>query len=80
MLDPALSADTGDPWAFSVDPTATYSPLTLAPGDTGTSTLTITPNAPRGTVVRGFIGVDTFKLLTDSGDEVATIPYAYRVG
>jgi hypothetical protein len=30
-------------------------------------------------VVRGFLGVDTFSLDTFSGDEVATIPYQYKV-
>ena len=36
----------------------------IAPGQTGTITLTFTPNAPKGTVVHGFIGVDTFNLAT----------------
>ena len=30
-------------------------------------------------MVDGFIGVDTLNLSTASGDEVATIPYRYRV-
>ena len=79
-FDSAVSADSGDVWAQSVDPTAPYSPLTLAPGDTGTITLTITPNARKGTVVRGFIDVDTFNLVSVGGDRLTTIPYAYRVG
>jgi hypothetical protein len=36
--------------------------------------------APKGTVVRGFLAVDTFSLVTDSGDELSTIPYGYEVG
>ena len=63
-----------------MDPTAPYSPLTLGPGETGTITLTFTPNARKGTVVRGFIDVDTFNFVSFSGDEVTSIPYAYRVG
>ena len=55
-------------WAQSVDPTAPYTPLTLGPGDSGKITLTITPNAQKGTVVRGFIDVDTFNLVSFSGD------------
>jgi hypothetical protein len=78
-FDSAVSADTGDVWAQSVDPTAPYSPLTLGPGETGTITVTITPNAPRGTIVRGFIDVDTFSLVSAGGDEVASIPYDYKV-
>jgi hypothetical protein len=54
--------------------------VTLAPGQTGTITLTITPSAPKGTVVRGFISVDTINLATGSGDELVNIPYSYTVG
>jgi hypothetical protein len=79
-FDSAVSADTGDVWAQSVDATAPYSPLTLGPGDTGTITLTITANARNGTVVRGFVDVDTFNLVSLGGDRLTTIPYAYRVG
>ncbi len=31
-------------------------------------------------MVHGFIGVDTFNLATDSGDELVNIPYSYKVG
>ena len=79
-FDSAVSATSGDAWAQSVDATALYSPLTLAPGASGLITLTITPNAPKGTVVRGFIDVDTFNLVSLGGDTLTTIPYAYRVG
>jgi hypothetical protein len=79
-FDPAVSASSGDVWAFSVDPKATYTPLSLGPGESGTITLTITPSAPKGTVVRGFIGVDSFNLITDAGDELINIPYTYKVG
>ena len=75
-----MSSSSGDVWAFSVNPNATYSPLTLNPGQSGTITLTITPNAPKGTVIHGFIGVDTLNLATASGDELVNIPYTYTVG
>ncbi len=80
VFDPAVSADTGDVWAQSVNASASYTPLTIGPGGTGKITLTIIPNAPKGTVVRGFIAVDTFNLVSLSGDEVTAIPYTYRVG
>jgi hypothetical protein len=79
-FDSAVTSTSGDVWAFSVDPNASYSPLTLDPGQTGTITLTITPNAPKGTVIHGFIGVDTFNFGTDAGDELINIPYSYKVG
>jgi hypothetical protein len=79
-FDRAVSADSGDVWAQSVDPNAPYSPLTLGPGATGTITLTIKPDARKGTIVRGFVAVDTFNLVSLSGDELTLIPYAYKVG
>ena len=79
-FDSAVSASSGDVWAFSVDPNATYTPVSIGPGQTRTITLTITPNAPTGTVVHGFIGVDTFNLATDAGDQMINIPYTYKVG
>jgi hypothetical protein len=79
-FDTAISASTGDIWAQTVNASAPYTPMTLAPGQSGTITLTITPNAPKGTVVRGFIAVDTFNPATSSGDELVNIPYSYTVG
>jgi hypothetical protein len=79
-FDPAVSASTGDIWASSVDPTASYTPLSIGPGGARTITLTITPTAPKGKVVRGFVAVDTFNPATASGDELTMIPYTYTVG
>ncbi len=73
-FDSAISSSTGDAWAQAVSASAPYTPLTLAPGQSGTITLTITPNAPKGTVVRGFIAVDTFNQATSSGDETRQHP------
>ncbi len=79
-FDTAVSANSGDVWAQSVNSTAPYTPLSLAPGQSGTITLTITPNGPPGTVVHGFVAVDTFNPATASGDELVNIPYTYTVG
>jgi subtilisin family serine protease len=79
-FDSAVTSTSGDAWAQSVNASAPYSPLTLNPGQTGTITLTFTPTAPKGTVVSGFIGVDTLNLATASGDELVNIPYTYTVG
>jgi hypothetical protein len=79
-FDFAVSATSGDVWAQSVDATAPYTPVSIGPGGSGTITLTFTPNARKGTLVRGFIAVDTFSLDVFSGDEITKIPYTYRVG
>lgn len=79
-FDAAVTSTSGDVWAQSVNASAPYTPLTLAPGATGTITLTFTPSAPKGTVVHGFIAVDTLNLATVAGDELVNIPYTYTVG
>jgi hypothetical protein len=79
-FDPSVAASSGDVWRRAVDPSAAYTPLTLAPGQSGTIMVTFTPSAPAGAVVRGTLELDTFDSLTSMGDEVASIPYAYTVG
>ena len=78
-FDSNATSSTGDIWDASVNPNATYTPLTLQPGQSGTITVTFTPSGRRHHTVDGFIGVDTYNEFTVSGDEVATIPYEYRV-
>jgi len=63
-----------------VNATAPYTPLVLAPGASGTITVVITPSASSGTVVTGSLQLDTFTPFTNSGDQVISIPYKYRVG
>jgi hypothetical protein len=80
-FDTAVSSSTGNAWMqLAIDNSAPYTPLTLNPGASGTITVTITPNAPSGTVVSGFIELETFSSSTSSGDEIAVLPYTYTVG
>ena len=75
-----MSADSGDLWSDVTFGTNTYSPLVLAPGQSGTIHVTITPNPTQvGTTVRGFIYVDTFNPTVQTGDEVVRIPYSYTI-
>lgn len=85
-FDPAVASPTGDLWLGSTDPAsfATFSPLVLAPGQTSTINVTITPSGASGTVVRGALYVDDFVSAVPpygqlSGDELAAIPYAYTI-
>ena len=80
QFDGTVASSTGDFWAFAVDPNAEYAPLTLKPGQTGTIQVAIHPTAKAGTVVHGFLGVDTVNLSTVSGDELVNLPYTYTVG
>ena len=79
-FDSAASADSGDLWADAVLGTQTFNPLILAPGQTGTINVTITPDATQtGKTVNGFIYIDTFNPVVNTGDEVVSLPYAYTV-
>jgi hypothetical protein len=80
VFDMAATPSTGDVWRQTVSAAAPYTPLTLAPGATGTITVVFAPTAPAGTVVRGTLEVSTFSPVTTSGDQVFSVPYAYRVG
>jgi hypothetical protein len=55
-------------------------PVTIAPGQSMTITVTITPSAPKNTVVRGHLYIDTFSFITAGGDELIDLPYTYTVG
>jgi hypothetical protein len=81
VFDSAVTSSTGNAWLqLAIDNTAPYTPLTLAPGQTGTITVTVTPNASKGTVEHGFIELETLSNFTWSGDEIVSIPYTYEVG
>jgi hypothetical protein len=83
-FDPAVTSTTGDGWLQSVNPNATFSPVVLGPGQTGVVHVTITPSGSRGTVIKGNLFVDDFTSAVPpydqaSGDELAAIPYKYRI-
>ena len=83
-FDPAITAASGDFWQQAVSPSASFSPLVLNPGQTGTINVTITPAGPAGTVVSGDLYVDDFAgdippYGQEAGDELAAIPYTYTI-
>jgi hypothetical protein len=83
-FDTAVTSTTGDVWLASVNPAVTFSPITIAPGKTATVTVTITPSAVPGTVVKGTLYVDDVQGAVppygqESGDELVALPYEYTV-
>jgi hypothetical protein len=79
-FDAAMSPSTGDPWADLVLGGTTYSPLILAPGASGTITVTLTPDASAvGSTVSGYLYIDTYNSNTGTGDEVVRVPYTYTI-
>jgi hypothetical protein len=84
-FDTAVTSAPGDLWLLATNPSASFSPVTINPGQTVTVNVTITPSAAPGTVVSGDLYVDDFASGVPpydqlSGDELAAIPYEYTVG
>lgn len=79
-FDPAVDSSTGNIWSALEGLTATYTPLLLQPGQSGDITVKITPGANPGTIVSGFLAIESFNFNTVSSDQFARIPYRYRVG
>jgi hypothetical protein len=79
-FDASMSPSTGDPWLDLVLGGTTYSPVILAPGESGTITVTLTPDASAvGSTVSGYLYVDTYNSNTGTGDEVVRVPYSYTI-
>jgi hypothetical protein len=83
-FDATVTSTTGDAWLESVDPSATFTPITIAPGATAVVPVTFTPTGDPGTAVRGSLYVDAVSdnippYAQFSASEVAAIPYAYTV-
>jgi hypothetical protein len=52
----------------------------LAPGQSGTINLTITPDPSQiGKSISGFIYIDTYNGVVLTGDEVVRMPYRYTI-
>ncbi len=82
-FDPALTSSTGDLWEQGS--AAAFAPVIVQPGQTTTLYAVITPTAKEGSVVRGVLYLDDSSAVSNygpspSGDQLAAIPYAYRVG
>ncbi|MFZ0382616.1 MAG: S8 family serine peptidase [Solirubrobacteraceae bacterium] len=86
-FDSAVTSPTGDLWELSINPSASFSPVVINPGQTATVDVTITPSGAGGTVVMGNLYVDDFDSSVPppaydqfSGDQLAALPYAYTIG
>ncbi len=79
-FDSTMVADTGDAWLVLTAGSDIFNPLVLAPGQSGTINLTITPDPSKvGQTVKGCIYLDTYSNTFFTGDEVARIPYTYTI-
>ncbi len=86
QFDPAVDSSTGNFESWNQSLTANYAPLTLAPGESGVISVTITPTGDVGSVISGTLYIDTMNidfnanaLITGIGDELIGLPYTYTV-
>ena len=92
-FDPAVSSSTGDLESDGANPATSldsFQPITVAPGQTATIPVTITPSGASGTKVTGTLYLDDVAyfefgsiqnaLVTyPQADEVAALPYQYTI-
>ena len=93
-FDPSVVPSTGDLWLDATNPNETLSPVVVQPGQTATIPVAITANGPRGSTDSGVLYVDDLQLYsalsaipttagpltTPNGNQLAAIPYSYRIG
>jgi hypothetical protein len=84
QFDTSVTSSTGDVELASINPSATFTPVIINPGQTATIDVTITPSGASGTQVRGTLYIDD--LLNNippyaqiATDELAGLPYAYTI-
>ena len=85
-FDPAVTTAGGDLWTAALDSTVfnTFNPVVINPGETAVINVTITPSGTPGTVVSGYLYIDTSVGAVPpygepTGDELAAIPYTYTI-
>jgi hypothetical protein len=73
-FDPDATSSTGTIWS------GPFQPLSLAPGASGELVVTITPSGRPGTVVHGFLGLDTWDPTAQAASELRDLRYTYTIG
>jgi hypothetical protein len=80
-FDTTVTSTSGDPLLGDVNSAApAATPVSVEVGASGTITVTFTPSGSPGTIVQGLLFLDTFDSVTGSTNEVAVIPYMYKIG
>jgi Subtilase family len=84
-FDPAVTSGPGDFWQVAVNPATAFGLFVILPGQTRTINVTIKPAGSAGTVISGNLYVDVFNgnippYGQESGDELAALPYTYKIG
>ena len=77
-FDRNADSTTGDWWRVLIDGTG-YTPLQLGPGQSGTITVTFTPQGARNEKVDGVLYVDDFSQRVLTGNEELAFRYSYKI-
>ena len=84
QFDTSVTSSTGDLELGSINPSASFTPVIINPGQTATIDVTITPSGASGTQVSGTLYVDD--VLNNippygqfASDELAGLPYSYTI-
>ena len=84
-FDNSVSTSTGDPFVAAVGPTANPgAPLVIAPGQTKTIRVVVTPSGKAGHTVSGVLHLVTTPIgvagvFNTSGEVLANLPYSYTI-
>jgi hypothetical protein len=84
-FDTTVSSSTGDFWTSANGLSGSFTPMYVPAGDSTTITVAVTPTAAVGTIVKGTLYVDDFVIgsfgpALPTGDQLAALPYSYKVG
>jgi hypothetical protein len=84
-FDTSVSTPEGDLWQQSLNPLASFTPITIDPGKVATIDVTFTPTGSAGSVISGNLYVDDVSSAVPpydqfAGDELYALPYEYTVG
>jgi hypothetical protein len=84
-FDTSVSTPQGDLWQLSTNPSGSFKPITIDPGQAATIDVTFKPSGPNGSVISGNLYVDDTTSAVPpydqlAGDELYAIPYEYTIG
>jgi hypothetical protein len=79
-----MTSSTGDLELATINPATTFSPVVINPAESAVIDVTLTPSGSTGSIVSGNLYIDDFMTNVppygqQGSDEVAAIPYEYRI-
>jgi hypothetical protein len=80
LFDRAVTSTTGNVWSSLDGPDSpSFHPMVLQPGQSGSITVTFTPQGASGSTISGFLEVEAFSFITVGTDTIKAFPYTYQI-